>query len=214
MSVARLFIILLLLPLTAFADFSVSLKAGSAGAGVEGSYHFDEQFAFRAAVNTYTFSNDRTISGIDYNYDFKLLSGALLLDIFPRGERFYFTGGLFINENTLEADAILVTNVEIGDTTYAAADVGNLRGDIDFRPISPYLGLGWRWRNNKPGISLAVEAGLLFHGRGDVTIEADGPISQTPGFLDDVADEIDEIEDQLGIAKLYPVIEAKIAYRF
>ncbi len=214
MTFPRLIIGLLLLPVSAMAEFAIGAKAGSIGAGLEAAYHFDDQFVVRLSFNSYTLSNDREVSDINYDYDLNLRSGALQLDIFPKGKRFYFTGGLLFNGNNFEATANVENSINVGGTTYTAAQVGNFSGELDFKPISPYLGLGWRWRHNEPGISLGVEAGLLFHGQGEVKIFADGPIADTAAFMLDVEQEIDEIEDKLGIAKLYPVLEARIAYRF
>ncbi len=206
--------VLVLLPGIASADFSIGAKAGTIGAGLEGIYHFDDQFALRGTVGSYTYSNSREISGINYDYDLGLTAGGVLLDIFPKGKRFYFTGGVLLNASVFDADAIIVDTIDVGGTTYTAADVGELSGELEFQPITPYIGMGWRWRNNKPGLSIGVEAGLIFQGKGDIAITATGPIADTPGFQTDVLAEIDEIEDQLGIAKLFPVLEARLVYRF
>lgn len=214
MTFPRLILGVLLLPVSAMAEFAIGAKAGTIGAGLEAAYHFDDQFVARLSVNSYTLSNDREVSDIDYDYDLNFRSAAVLLDIFPKGKRFYFTGGLLFNGNNFEATANVVDTINVGGTTYTAAQVGEFRGELDYKPISPYLGLGWRWRHNEPGISLGLEAGLLFHGQGEIKIFSDGPIADQPGFQLDVEREIDEIEDKLGIAKLYPVIEARIAYRF
>lgn len=187
---------------------------GSIGAGIEGYYHFDDQFALRLGLNTYKFTGTRIVDDIDYDYDLKMRSGGLMLDIFPRGKRFYLTGGIIVNGNSFEGDARIVDSITIGRTTYAAADVGEFGGKLDFQPIAPYVGLGWRWRNNQRGLNLGVEAGLMFHGQGDVTLRATGPIADDPDFIDDVEREVDEVEDQLGIAKLFPVVEGRISYRF
>ncbi len=204
----------LLAPGLAFADFSIGAKVGTGGTGLEASYHFDRQFAMRATAGTFTYRDVREVSDINYEYDLALNGGALLLDIAPKGRGFYMTGGVFINATVFEATAEIVDNITVGRTTYTAADVGDLSGDVDFNPIAPYIGLGWRWRANQPGISLGIEAGLLFQGQGDVELTATGPIATDPGFLADLERETDELEDKLGVAKLYPVLEARISYRF
>ncbi len=210
----RLGLLLSLLPSFAFAEFSIGAKAGTIGAGLEGIYHFDDQFALRATVGTYTYSDRREISDIEYDYDLGLTAGGVLLDIFPKGKRFYFTGGILLNASVFDADAIVVDTIDVGSTTYTAADIGQLSGELEFEPITPYIGLGWRWRNNQPGLSIGFEAGLIFQGKGEVTITATGPIAEDAQFIRDVEDEVDDIEDRLGLAKLFPVLEARIAYRF
>lgn len=206
--------LLALLPSLAFAEFSIGTKAGTLGVGIEGMYHFDDQFTVRATLGAYTYSGTREVSDINYDYDLDFSGGGLLLDIFPKGKRFYFTGGIWINANVFNATAVIDQSLTIGRTTYTAAQLGDFSGEVDFEPISPYIGLGWRWRQNQPGFSLGLEAGLLFQGQGDVDLIATGPIADNAQFQSDVVREIDELEDKLGIAKLFPVFEARVAYRF
>ena len=205
---------LLLLPALATADFAVGLKVGTGGTGLEGFYHFDRQFALRASLGTFRFTDVREISDINYEYELAVTGASLLLDIAPKGGSFYVTGGIFINGNTFEATAEVVDTINVGGTDYTAAELGDLSGDVDFNPIAPYIGVGWRWRANEPGISIGLEGGLLFQGLGDVDLNATGPIAEDPTFQQNLVRETDELEDKLGIAKLYPVIEARFAYRF
>ncbi len=214
MPLTRFLLALALLPAAAAADFSATGKFGTTGAGVEAVYHFDEQFALRASVATYTFAAEVTVDDIDYDVDLNVRSAALIMDIFPSGGNFYFSGGVFLNGNVFEAVPIFEDVLQVGSADYTAAELGDISGEAEFKPVAPYIGLGYRWRNNKPGLSLGVEAGILFQGQGDVTIDVTGPIADTAEFQADLAEEIDDIEDQLGVAKLYPVLEARIAYRF
>ncbi|MEM8983319.1 MAG: hypothetical protein AAGC71_09845 [Pseudomonadota bacterium] len=207
-------LILLVLPAIAAADFSVGAKVSTAGTGIEGYYHFDRQFAFRIGLGQFTYNDVRDISGINYDYSLTVTGATVLLDIAPRGGNFYVTGGIFVNGNEFEADAELIDTITVGNTTYTAADVGELSGTVTFNPISPYVGLGYRWRAGEPGLSIGIEGGLLFQGQGDVDLLANGPITDTPGFQQDLVRETDELEDKLGIAKVYPVIELRAAYRF
>lgn len=205
---------LLLVPLYALADFSMGVKVGTGGTGIEGYYHFDRQFALRASLGTFRYTDVREISDINYEYELAINGGTLLLDIAPKGGNFYLTGGVFINGNTFEATAEVVDTINVGGTTYTAAELGDLSGDVDFNPIAPYIGVGWRWRAQKPGLSIGLEGGLLFQGLGDVDLTSTGPIAADPDFQRNLVRETDELEDKLGVAKFYPVIEARFAYRF
>ncbi|MEM1264123.1 MAG: hypothetical protein AAGH76_17120 [Pseudomonadota bacterium] len=205
---------LLALPAVASADFSVGAKVSTGGTGLEGYYHFDDQFALRIGLGQFTYSDVRDVSGINYDYSLTITGATLLLDIAPRGGNFYVTGGIFVNGNEFEADAELIDTITVGSTTYTAADVGDLSGTVSFNPISPYVGLGYRWRAGEPGLSIGIEGGLLFQGQGDVDLTASGPVTDTPAFQQDLVRETDELEDKLGVAKVFPVIEIRAAYRF
>ncbi|MEL7536103.1 MAG: hypothetical protein AAFZ58_02240 [Pseudomonadota bacterium] len=207
-------LVLLLAPALATADFSMGAKVGTGGTGLEGVYHFDRQFALRGTIGTFTYTDVREISDINYEWELNVTGASLLLDIAPKGRNFYLTGGIFINGNTFDATAEVVDSINVGGTDYTTAELGDLSGTVDFNPIAPYIGLGWRWRNQEPGLSLGFETGLLFQGLGDVDLTATGPIASDPTFQADLARETDELEDKLGIAKLYPVIEVRIGYRF
>lgn len=215
MTIRTLILCVLVFPLPAAADFSIGGKLGTTGAGIEGLYHFDDQFAFRATLNFGEFNREVEVNGNDYDAAIDMASVALQMDIFPRGKSFYFTGGFYFHDNRLGGEAIFIDDeIGIGTTLYPSADITSLSGELSFERVAPYIGLGWRLRNNQPGLNFGIEVGLLYHGKGDVFLIAEGPITADPDFQDDLEIETDDIEELLGVAKLFPVLEGRISYRF
>lgn len=208
---------ILLLPQMAIADFSVGGKLGTGGAGLEGLYHFDENFTLRAAFVSSAFGGTFDVNGNEYDIDLETEYVSVLLEMSPSEGSFYFVGGIVLHNNAIFGDAFIdpLLGVGVGDTIYDLADIDSLTGRLEFDDrIAPYLGLGWRWRDLKPGLSIGAEIGLLYHGRGIVTLEAEGPITNNAQFLQDLNVEQEDLEDFLGIAELLPVIELRIGYRF
>lgn len=205
--------VLALAPGAGQAGFNFGGKAGTLGIGAEVGYRVTEHVNFRAGLNYLNYSGDREISDIDYDFELGLRSLSLLADFYPRGRGLHLTAGFIVNANEFEAVANPVDPVTIGNTTYTPDELGELGGNVDFSPVAPYLGLGWS-SGDAEGFGIGFGFGVVFQGLGDVTLEVDGPITQQPGFEADRRREEDDLEDKLGLFKLYPVLELGAVYRF
>ncbi len=99
--------------------------------------------------------------------------------------------------------------------TYAADEVGALGGDVDFRPVAPYIGIGWGNPLGRTGRwGLATDLGVAFTGSPDIDLCASGPIGADPTFQARLAEEEKDIQDDLDIFKIYPVLSINLYYRF
>ena len=203
----------------AYADsgrFAVSAKPISTlGLGVEGTARILPKLNARLGINYFLYTYDEEADDIDYDIDLNLFSGAVLLDWHPFAGTFRISGGFLLNKNELDMDARPNEPVEIGDQEYAAADVGTLSGDLDFRSVAPYVGIGWgnavgedkRW-------GFVCDLGIVFQGSPDADLAATGPIASDPTFQADLAREEENLEDDLDFFKYYPVISFGISYKF
>lgn len=190
--------------------FGLGVKAGSLGLGVEGTFGLSERVNLRAGINNYSLSGTEDASGIHYDADLDLQSGALLLDWHPFAGTFRLSAGLIYNKNALHLTATPTSNQDIGGTTYTPAQIGTLSGDVTFKKNAPYLGLGWGNAVRHGRFGFNFEIGALLQGSPKVSLAASsGAVSQI-----DLDSEAQQAEADLSKFKTYPVVALGFSFRF
>lgn len=134
---------------------------GSTGIHLEGAGIWSDNWSTTLEGNFYTFAfADQTINTVKFGINLKLSSYALLMHWHPFGGGFHLSGGCYYNNNKMEIkNTEGITSIEIGHATYDAS----LSGSITFNKYTPYLGLGWGYKN-ATGMFVGVDAGAMFHG--------------------------------------------------
>ena len=209
----------------------LGLHGSTLGLGANAEFDLSENFSVRAMFSQLGLDYDETESGNEYTGDLDLQSIGLLADWRPLPGGLRVTGGVFLNNNEVNATARATStedNLDIGGTDYANASINML---LDFEPIAPYLGVGWSSGYGRSGLGFAVDAGLLYQRAprisgsgiaGDCSFRvSDGGTATVTGTCDDPdglmsdlemehSDLTDEIEDFIW----YPVLSLGISYRF
>lgn len=196
-------------------EFAVALKAGTLGLGPELTAGITDQINARIGLNVFSYDYSSTESDIEYDFDLNLFSVAALVDWHPGAGGFRLSAGILINGNDLDAEATAKGTYTIGNNVYTGAQIGTLKGNIDFNSIAPYIGIGYgnavgkdkRW-------SFVFDLGAAFQGSPDVTLTADGPISTDAAFQADLEKERKDMEDDIDQFKIYPVIAIGVSYKF
>jgi hypothetical protein len=86
---------------------------------------------------------------------------------------------------------------------------------VEFRAVAPYIGIGWGNALDEAGHwGLATDLGVAFTGSPDMDLSATGPIAADPTFQARLAEEEKDIQDELDIFKVYPVLSISLFYRF
>lgn len=194
---------------------AVGAKLGTLGPGLEATVGLTGILNARVGGNYFAFNYDGTRSDVDYETKLRWASLGLLLDCHPFENNFRVTGGAYYNRNRFDLEGTPNDTVTIGDNEYPAALLGNLSGTMEFRKWAPYLGLGFG-NAVKPGATwtFSFDVGILFQGSPDVDLEADGIIALSPQFQADLAQEEEDIQDDVDVFRFYPVLAFGIAYLF
>ncbi|GAH78016.1 unnamed protein product, partial [marine sediment metagenome] len=125
---------------TAYAQSnSLGVKASTLGLGLEVERSFSDSISGRIGVNYFTYGYSGTEEDVEYDFDLNLASLSILLDWHPFKGSFRVSGGAIYNGNNLDAKAKSSATFDIGDSTYTGAQIGTLKGKIDFDGIAPYL---------------------------------------------------------------------------
>lgn len=193
----------------------VSPTISTLGLGIEGGMRLNETFGLRLGGNWLAFEDDGVEDDIDYEADATLASLGALVDYHPFRGGFRVSGGLRFNFNQADLTGTATDDVEIGDVTFTAAEVGTLQGDVDFDVLAPYLGIGYGATLLEGAFSIGFDLGVMYQGQADVRLDSeDGLLSGSAVLNDNLAIEEDEIEDDLDAFVLYPVVGLAVTYRF
>ena len=197
----------------------MGVKAGTLGAGIELSASVINNTRLRGGFNYLTYSFDSTISDIDYDFETEFNSVSLILDWHPFGNSFFLSGGAYFNNNSVSVSGT-VSDGSIGSSFPQLRSLSNLvsiSGDVEFVPVAPYAGIGWRSNNSDSGWGVALDLGVLFQGAPDVTnlrVNAPVDVNQVAEVQDFLAEQKKEIEDDLDIFQFYPVASLMLTYHF
>jgi len=195
--------------------FALSAKAGTLGIGLEAAANLNSNFNARLGFNIFEYDYDGTESNIKYDFELGLLTFAGLVDWFPFEQGFRLTGGLMVNNNDLDMKATASGSYDIGGTTYTAAEVGTLKGELDFNDFAPYIGLGWgNPFGRESNWSFNFDLGVMFQGSPDVSFSTDGTLSNNAAFRTNLEREKQDLEGELDDFEYYPVISFGVTYRF
>jgi hypothetical protein len=197
----------------------IGAKVGTLGLGVELSTSLLPTTRLRGGFNYLSYSFDSTISDIDYEFEPEFNSFSLLLDWHPFSGSFFLSGGVYLNNNSVgvtgSAPESLVP-AAYSDFAYLTNEL-SISGEVEFLPVAPYAGLGWRSNSGESGWGVAVELGVLFQGAPDVQnlrINAPVDVNQVDEVQSFLAGQEQEIEDELSKFEFYPVAAAMLTYHF
>jgi len=198
-----------------YGGLAIAGRSGTLGFGGELMLNVLPQLNGRFGATFFPLSVDGSIGGVNYDFDLKVLTFPLTADWYPFKNGFHLSGGIIINETNMDLDTRSTASLNIGGTTYSADQLGSVHGDMRFNRVAPYVGLGWgnafgkekRW-------GILSDLGVAFLGKPKVALSATGPIASDATFMGNLAQEQQDIEDDLSILRFYPVFSASLYFRF
>ena len=198
------------------AESSAAFKASTQGIGAELATGLSDNLALRIGFNYFQLSRTMEESDIDYDLDLELKSVNLLVDLHPFGNGFRITAGGVWDKNSLNGQAVEAATYNIGNDVYTQAEVGTLAGNIDFRDISPYVGIGFGHNVRKEsGWNFTADIGVIFTGAPRVSLSSTGgSLSDNPVFLENIQREQDNVADEIDFFRYYPVVSLGMTYTF
>ncbi len=198
----------------------VTVEAGTAGAGVHFSLALHERLNARVGLNylTYDFTGDT--ADAEYDFDMKLQTFDFLLDWFPMKSQWRISAGVVLNGNEIKVVAKPAANgsYQFQGNTYDGARAGKIDGNVAFKKVVPYLGVGWgnAVAVNK-GWGFSSDLGVLFQGTPETTLLNTGcsaPAAMCAGLAAAVAKESVKLNGEVKDFKFYPVIRLGVSYKF
>jgi hypothetical protein len=208
--------------LPAHAEMGIGLRAGTFGFGVDFDLSLVEKLNLRIGYNGLSYGKDISDTDVNYEGDLKIGSVSGLLDWHVMDGSFRLSAGVVGSGPKIEVVGTPsgTNTYQIGNGTYTAAQVGSLRGEIEFgNSAAPYIGVGWgNVLSANRRFSLLVDVGVIYGGEPDVTLTAQCgtalPAITCSQLQADVQREIQELKDETNDVKWYPVISLGLGIRF
>lgn len=192
--------------------YALAARASTTGLGAELTVRLSDSFNLRLGAGGFGYNYAGTVSSIDYDLSLRLKSGTAALDWHPGGSAFRLSGGMLLHGNKLTGRAEPRGSVSIGDHTYDASQVGILSAVADYdRKLAPYatIGVGNGARGGR--VFVSFEVGVALCGTPKVSLSSS---RSTAGLPADLQIEVQDVQDDLGWLKVYPIVGLGIGLRF
>jgi len=212
-------VIVLVLPVgragAALDEWALGFKTSTLGLGGELTTNLAPDVHLDASILWFEFDFDMEIDDIDYDVDLQLFNPLVKLDWYPFGGDFRISAGVLFNGTDIDLEATSAEPIEIGDTIYDPDAIGSIEGDSEFDDVAPYIGIGFgNPLSRDRGWGFTADFGVAFIGSPNVDLTITGPFADNPLLLADLAEEEEEIEDELDKFRFYPVLALTFYYRF
>ena len=189
--------------------YALAARAGTTGLGAELTVRLSDSFNLRLGAGGFGYDYDRSLSGIDYDLQLDLKAGTAAVDWHPGGAAFRLSGGVMLHGNELTGLATLKESATIGDHSYEPDQVGSLTAVADYdRKLAPFVTI--RAGNGARGgrVFVSFELGVAFCKIGLSSTRS------SPGLPQDLEIEAQQIRDDVGWLKLYPIVGVGLGLRF
>lgn len=151
----------------------------------------------------------------DVKYDMTVKVGGVnaLAEWYPFAGNFRISGGVTTVRNPWSLAATTVSTYTLNGTSYPAAGVGVLEGEIRMaHSIAPAILLGWGnpVRRGKHW-GMVLDVGVAYVGSEELVLKADGPLASDPVFRRDLAAESARHSSSHAV---WPVLKLGVSYQF
>jgi hypothetical protein len=199
----------------AFDEWAIGFKSGTLGIGGELTTNLVPDVHLRGGLQWFGLDFEAEISDIEYDVDIELLNPMLVLDWYPFSGDFRISAGVVFNGSDIDLEATSDESFEIGGNVYDGEDLGSIQGESEFDDIAPYVGIGYGNPLSADGHwGFTADAGVAFIGSPNVNLRITGPLAGNAALQADLAEEEEEIEDDLDALRIYPVLSMTVYYRF
>jgi hypothetical protein len=204
--------------LSAEADsgrLALAARSGTLGLGGDLMVNVLSDVNVRFGVGFFNLDFDGQVEDVDYDFDLDLLTFPLVADWYPFENKFHVSAGIVLNQSEADVCGRYDGTLEIGDETYTSDEIGTLSGNVSFRDVAPYVGIGWgnafgkarRW-------GFVTDLGVAFIGSPNVALSATGTLADDPDFRANLAREEEDLQDDADKFEIYPVLSANLYFRF
>lgn len=210
--------VLLVLPVsnTAIADdnFGLGIRAGTLGAGIEGTWRPLPWIDLRLGHSLYDYDTTRNDAGIEYDALLELSNTYGTANFHFPISPMRLTVGAYTNSNELTLTSTAATAYDIGALTgLSPADVGTLSSTTSFNGAAPYLGIGFDF-TLMSRVGMNLDFGVLWEGEPEVTLTSTGALANDPGFIAELEAERVELEAEFSDYKAYPLVSVGVFVNF
>lgn len=207
---------------TAFADPAVGVTVGTTGLGADLDVPVLPILGIRVGYSGFVYHHDINQTDVDYAGRLHFSEASGLLDWYVLSGGFHVTAGVFGGNTRVDVTGRPTDGTyTINGTTYSAAQVGSLSGQLKFgNSVQPYVGLGWGNPFRGGPLTFTADIGAIYGGTPSVSLSAQCGPAAPPGspacnqVQNSLASERAQLASDVTIAKWYPVLNLGVAFRF
>ncbi len=210
----------------------MDVKIGTLGIGFDGAVALNEKSNVRVGVNFFTYNHDFENDGITLAAHLKLRSVMAQYDFFPTGGGFHVSPGLMIyNGNRVDANAFVPAGQQftLGGERLMSNPSNPVIGSalVDFERVAPAVTIGWGniARRGDRRWTIPVELGAVFSRSPKAVLNLGGSaclpngsncrnVATEPQLQADVRQQEQNLNDDIEVLKIIPVISFGFGYRF
>jgi len=193
--------------------FALSAKFGSTGISAEATIPVASQFNARVGGGAFKYNYGSVLSDVDYSLALSLKGGTAALDFHPGGGSFRMSLGVLVHGNELTGASTPQQSVHIGNHRYEPSQIGQLSVNATYkRHVAPFVSIGAGNGAKGKRLFFSMEAGVAATRTPAVTLRTTGT-APAPGLGDDLHIEEQNVNDDLRILKLYPIVSVGIGIR-
>ena len=199
------------------ANYGVSSGIGTLGLGFNGLMYLNDNLCLDVGINRYNYKFDaKTWYETKLTPEFHLDSYHALLYYRIPFLDMKICSGLFYNNSNVDISILPagIGSYVVGQERFNVAAVGAISGNISFRKIAPYIGVGWGYENYS-GFGIATDIGVVLQGNAKLTLNTSGsltnPLSQQ---LEVARQNLENDVNSHWFVTAWPVLSIKVYYNF
>ena len=199
--------------------FTIGLKAGTLGVGVDVSKPITKNVSLRINANGFSYNRTGTQEDIQYDADVELSNVGFIADYYPyETTPFKISAGVYYNGNTANAKGIPSSGgtYTIDGIDYKASEIGSIDGSVEFQEVAPYLGIGWGEQSTEKGFGFSIDVGAMTGNPEANLVATRGTVNDAiwRSIEESVQNEENTLNDDLSDYGIYPVIMVGFTYTF
>jgi hypothetical protein len=206
----------------ASAGPAVGVTIGTTGLGADVDIPILPILGARVGYGGFVYHHDIGRTDVDYAGRLHFSEASGLLDWYMLSGSFHLTAGIYGGNSRVDVTGRPSEGTyTINGTTYNAAQVGSLSGQLKFgNSVKPYVGLGWGNPFRGGPLTFTVDLGAIYGGTPSVLLSAHCGVAAPPGtsectrIQDSLAGERAQLASDLTVAKWYPVLNLGATLRF
>jgi hypothetical protein len=206
----------------AFADPAVGVTVGTTGLGADVDIPVLPILGVRVGYSGFVYHHDIDQTEVDYAGRLHFNEASGLLDWYVLASSFHVTAGVYAGDTRVDINGRPTNGTyTINGTTYNAAQVGSLSGQLKFgSAVRPYVGLGWGNPFRGGPFTFTADIGAIYGGTPSVSLSAQCGVAAPPGspactqVQNSLAGERAQLASDVTEAKWYPVVNLGVAFRF
>jgi len=206
----------------AFAGPAVGVSVGTTGLGANVNIPVLPILGVRVGYSGFIYHHDIDQTAVSYAGRLHFSEASGLLDWYVLAGGLRVTAGIYGGNTQVDVNGRPHDGTyTIDGTTYTAAQVGTLSGQLKFgNSVKPYVGLGWGNPFRGGPLTFTLDLGALYGGTPSVSLTAHCGVAAPPGssactqLQNSVAGERAQLASDVTVAKWYPVLNLGVSLRF